>query len=149
MFKLIEKIKGNSQIVIHGKNYDVLAKVFYVTESETEKWYAKIQLENHYVLVMSPYDDYMYFGYVGEAMDCDFPTPDTIEFEGNTYKKEADDYQMVKEFVFGDYLAMEGEVNFSDYSFDDKIISLGLITRTGKRADVYAEVVEIMDVKVK
>ncbi|MDE6946083.1 MAG: hypothetical protein K2P14_02750 [Anaeroplasmataceae bacterium] len=149
MFKLIEKIKENSQIAIHGKNYGVLAKVFYITESETEKWYAKIQLENHYVLVISPYDDYMYFGYVGEAMDCDFPTPDTIEFEGSTYKKEADDYQMVKEFVFGDYLAMEGEVNFSDYSFGDKIISLGLITRTGKRADVYAEVVEITDIEVK
>ena len=56
---------------------------------------------------------------------------------------------LFRSFVFGDYLAMEGEVNFSDYSFDDKIISLGLITRTGKRADVYAEVVEITDIEVK
>ena len=148
MFKLIEAIKENSKIRVRGKDYNVLAKVLYVTESETQKWYAKIQLENHFVLVISPYDDYMYFGYVGDAMKCGFPSPETIEFEGNLYKKDADDYQMVKQFVFGDFLTMEGEVQFSDYSYEDKIISLGLLTRTGKRADVYAEVIALEEVEV-
>lgn len=148
MFKLIEAIKENSKIRVHGKDYNVLAKVLYVTESETQKWYAKIQLENHFVLVISPYDDYMYFGYVGDAMKCGFPSPETLEFEGNVYKKDADDYQMVKQFVFGDFLTMEGEVQFSDYSYEDKIISLGLLTRTGKRADVYAEVIALEEVEV-
>ena len=54
MFKLIEAIKENSKIRVRGKDYNVLAKVLYVTESETQKWYAKIQLENHFVLVISP-----------------------------------------------------------------------------------------------
>ena len=148
MFKLIEAIKENSKIRVRGKDYNVLAKVLYVTESETQKWYAKIQLENHFVLVISPYDDYMYFGYVGDAMKCGFPSPETFEFEGNLYKKDADDYQMVKQFVFGDFLTMEGEVQFSDYSYEDKIISLGLLTRTGKRADVYAEVIALEEVEV-
>lgn len=148
MFKLIEAIKENSKIRIRGKVYGVLAKVYYVTESETENWYAKIQLENHYVLVISPYDDFMYFGYVGESMPCEFPSPETLEFGGNIYKKDADDYQMVKKFVFGNCLTMEGEVQFSDYSYENKIISLGLITRTGQRADVYAEVIEKSDVEV-
>lgn len=148
MFKLIEAIKENSKIRVQGKEYNVLAKVFYVTESETKNWYAKIQLENHYVLVISPYDDFMYFGYVGDAMPCEFPSPETLEFEGNIYKKDADDYQIVKQFVFGNCLTMEGEVLFSDYSYDDKIISLGLVTRTGQRADVYAEVIEIGDIEV-
>ena len=148
MFKLIEAIKENSKIRVRGKDYNVLAKVLYVTESETQKWYAKIQLENHFVLVISPYDDYMYFGYVGDAMKCGFPSPETLEFEGNLYKKDADDYQMVKQFVFGDFLTMEGEVQFSDYSYEDKIISRGLLTRTGKRADVYAEVIALEEVEV-
>ena len=148
MFKLIEAIKENSKIRVRGKDYNVLAKVLYVTESKTQKWYAKIQLENHFVLVISPYDDYMYFGYVGDAMKCGFPSPETLEFEGNLYKKDADDYQMVKQFVFGDFLTMEGEVQFSDYSYEDKIISLGLLTRTGKRADVYAEVIALEEVEV-
>ena len=148
MFKLIENIKENSIVKVRDEEYRVLAKVFYVTQSETEKWYAKIQLENHYVLVISPYDDFMYFGYVGSAMRCDFPSPETLEFEGNIYKKDADDYQIVKKFVFGNYLTMEGDVLFSDYSYEDKIISLGLITRTGQRADVYAEVIEKSDIEV-
>ncbi len=148
MFKLIDSVKESSKIRVHGRDYKVLAKVFYVTESETQKWYAKIQLENHYVLVISPYDDYMYFGYVGEAMKYGFPSPDALEFEGDVYKKDADDYQIVKQFVFGNCLTMEGEVLFSDYSYENKIISLGLITRTGKRADVYAEVIDIEDVEV-
>ena len=59
MFKLIENIKENSIVKVRDEEYRVLAKVFYVTQSETEKWYAKIQLENHYVLVISPYDDFM------------------------------------------------------------------------------------------
>ena len=37
MFKLIESIKENSKIRIKGKEYKVLAKVLYVTESETNK----------------------------------------------------------------------------------------------------------------
>lgn len=148
MFKLVDAIKENSKIRIQGKDYNVLAKVLYVTEKETQKWYAKVQLDNHYVLVISPYDNFMYFGYVGEAMTCDFPSPETLEFNGNIYQKDADDYQIVKEFVFGDCLTMEGEVQFSDYSYEDKIISLGLITRTAKRADVYAKVVEIGDVEL-
>lgn len=148
MFKLIEAIKENTKIRVRGKKYNVLAKVLYVTESETENWYAKIQLENHHVLVISPYDNFMYFGYVGDAMPCEFPSPETLEFEGNIYKKDADDYQIVKKFVFGNCLTMEGEVQFSDYSCEDKIISLGLITRTGQRADVYAEIVQIGDVEV-
>ena len=81
-------------------------------------------------------------------MKCGFPSPETLEFEGNLYKKDADDYQMVKQFVFGDFLTMEGEVQFSDYSYEDKIISLGLLTRTGKRADVYAEVIALEEVEV-
>lgn len=148
MFKLIEAIKENSKVRVDGKDYSVLAKVFYVTESETQKWYAKIQLENHYVLVISPYDDYMYFGYVGNAMECDFPSPETLEFENNIYKKDADDYQIVKQFVFGNCLTMEGEVRFSDYSYEDRIISLGLLSRTGERADVYARVIELGDVEI-
>lgn len=148
MFNLIDSIKETTRIQIRDTFYQVLAKVIYVTESETQHWYAKIQLENHYVLVISPFDNYMYFGFVGDAMDCSFPTPDTIVYDGDLYEKDADDYQIVKNFVFGDCLNMEGEVRFSDYSYHNKIISLGQITRTGQRADVYAEILTLNEVKI-
>ena len=123
MFQLIETISESSCLNIEGNQYRVLAKVKYVTETETTNWYVKIQLENHYVLVIAPYDEYMYFGYVGEAYPCDFPTPDSIKYDGDVYIKEAEDYQMVKEF-------------------------LGSVERTQKRADVYAKVIKLEDVTV-
>lgn len=151
MFNLIKNINENSKIEIKGRIYNVLAKVVYVTESDQNNWYVKVQLDNHHVLVISPFDNYMYFGYVDKPVACDIPTPEKIYFEGKMYIKQVDDYQMVKEFVFGDFLSMEGEVFFSDYecSENDKdIISIGLIKRTEKRADVIAKVIELADVKI-
>ncbi|WP_286155549.1 hypothetical protein [Thomasclavelia cocleata] len=148
MFDLINNIEKNCILEIRGKRYEVLAKVLYVTETETKNWYAKIQLQNHHVLVISPYDDFMYFGYVAEPLNYSFPTPDIIKFNDKIFKKDADDYQMVKEFIFGNYLEMEGEVQFSDFSNENDIISLGIITRTSKRADVIASVVDLKDIKL-
>lgn len=148
MFELIEKIHEGSVLKISKKEYRVLAKVKYVTESETTNWYAKIQLENHYVLVVAPFDNYMYFGHVGAPYPCDFPAPNSIEYNGKSYSKDAEDYQIVKEFVFGNFLNMEGEVRYADFSCGDSLISLGIILRTQERADVYANVIDLADVKV-
>ena len=148
MFELIEKIHEGTTIEIKGKRFRALAKVKYVTETETSNWYVKIQLENHHVLVLAPFDNYMYFGYVGSPYPCDFPAPNSIEHVGKTYVKDAEDYQIVKEFVFGDYLKMEGEVQYADYSCGDSLISLGIIVRTKERADVYADVIDLVDVVV-
>ena len=141
MFNLIEKIKSGSVLEICGEIHQVLAKVKYLTETETVNWYAKIQLENHFVLVIAPYD-------VGAPYPCEFPAPNTITYNGKTYSKDVEDYQIVKEFVFGDILSMEGEVKYTDYSCDDLIISLGIVLRTQKRADVYARVISLTDVNL-
>lgn len=148
MFELIENIKENTILNIKWKEYKVIAKVKYVTEKETSKRYAKIQLENHYVLVIAPYDNYMYFGYVWEQFPCEFPAPNTIEHNWKIYSKDSEDYQIVKEFVFGNVLKMEGEVKYEDFSNWNLLISIGMITRTKKRADVYAETIEIKDLYI-
>jgi len=148
MFDLIDAIYKDSILEINGHKYKAIAKVKYVTETETNNWYVKIQLEGHYVLVIAPFDEYMYFGKIGETYPCDFPIPDSILYNGESYTKDAEDYQMVKEFMFGDFLSMEGEVRYADFSCDESIISLGIILRTQKRADVYAEVIDLDDVKI-
>lgn len=148
MFELIENIKENTILNIKWKGYKVIAKVKYVTEKETSKRYAKIQLENHYVLVIAPYDNYMYFGYVWEQFPCEFPAPNTIEHDWKIYSKDSEDYQIVKEFVFGNVLKMEGEVKYADFSNWNLLISIGMITRTKKRADIYAETIEIKDLYI-
>ena len=148
MFELINRIHEGSVLEINERKYRVLAKVKYVTESETSNWYAKIQLENHFVLVVAPFDNYMYFGHIGKPYPCDFPAPNSIEYNGKTYSKDAEDYQIVKEFVFGDFLTMEGEVRYADFSCGDSLISLGAIVRTQERADVYAEVIGLENIIV-
>lgn len=142
MFELIEKIKDGTILRIDGKEYHVLAKAKYVTETETHNWYSKILLDNHYVLVIAPFDSFMYFGYVGKTYPCMFPSPNSIVYEEKTFSKDAEDYQIVKELVFGDCLLMEGEVKYADYSSGDSLISLGIIMRTGERADVYATIID-------
>lgn len=148
MFKLIDEIHEDSVLKIKGVKYHVLAKVKYVTETETTNWYAKVQLDNHFVLVIAPYDEYMYFGRVDTPYPCEFPAPSSIIYNGKTYYKDTEDYQIVKEFVFGDFLSMEGEVRYADFSCGDSLISLGVILRTQKRADVYAEVIDLTDVTI-
>ena len=148
MFKLIDEIHEGSVLEIKGDRHCVLAKVKYVTETETTNWYAKIQLDNHFVLVVAPYDDYMYFGRIGAPYPCEFPTPSSIFYNGKTYSKDAEDYQIVKEFVFGDYLSMEGEVRYADFSCGDSLISLGVVLRTQERADVYADVIDLADINI-
>lgn len=151
MFELINGIKENSKILIRDSAYEVLAKVIYVTESNQNEWYAKILLSNHKVLVISPFDNYMYFGFVDEPIHCDFPSPKTIEYNKTLYVKDAEDYQIVKCFEFGDFLMMEGEVAFVDYTSqidESDIISIGLVTRTKKRADVIAKVLTLDDVSI-
>lgn len=148
MFELIEKIREGSILKINKNEYRVIAKVKYVTESETKNWYVKVQLEGHHVLVIAPFDDYMYFGYVGSPYPCTLPAPNAIEFNGKLYLKDAEDYQIVKEFVFGDFLTMEGEVQYADFSCGNSLISLGIILRTQKRADVYAQVINLADVSI-
>ena len=146
MFNLIENIHEGSVLEINKKKYRALAKVKYVTESETTNWYVKIKLESHHVLVIAPFDNYMYFGSVGEPYPCGLPAPDSIVYCGKIYTKDAEDYQIVKDFVFGDFLSMEGEVQYADFSCGDSLISLGVILRTQKRADVYAKVIDLSDV---
>jgi len=148
MFELIEKIHENSVLKIKGKEFRVLAKVKYVTQTETSNRYVKVQLENHFVLVIAPFDSYMYFGYVGTPFPCDFPAPDSIEYNGKKYTKEAEDYQIVKEFIFGDVLNMEGEVQYADFSCWNSLISIGIISRTKERADVYANIIDLKDIAV-
>lgn len=148
MFEFIQKIHEDSVIKIKEHEYRVLAMVKYVTEKETSNRYVKIQLENHFMLVIAPFDNCMYFGRTGSEYPCDFPTPNSIKYNGKIYSKDSEDYQIVKEFIFGNFLDMEGEVKYADFSYWDSLISLGIISRTSKRSDVYADIITLKDVSI-
>ena len=148
MNELINKISRHATLQINSKIYNVYSKVLYVTASNQEHWYAKIKLSDNHVLVIAPFDNVMYFGSVVEPLKYSLPGPAEISYQRNIFNKVADDYQIVKEFIFGDYLTTEGEVLFSDYENGSSIISLGTVSRTGERADVVAQYISLSDVTV-
>lgn len=151
MIKLIESITKDSFVKVKDNVYRPIAKVFYVTQNAPESEYVKIFMEEHFALVISPKDEYMYFGKDEGAVSSTFPTPTVLKYKRKKYRKLVDDYQIVKRVDFGDVLETEGEVEFIDYENEsdaNSILSVGLIVRTQKRADIVAEVIELNDITV-
>ena len=149
---LIASITNRSSVIIKGKEFSPIAKAIYVTQSAPDTQYAKIFFEGHYALVISPDDEFMYFGRDCGNLGDDLPGRVSFVHNGLEYTKVAEDYQVVLELAFGTPISTEGEVTFWDYeSSGDSghIISLGLVTRTQRRADIVAEVLSSGDVSVQ
>ena len=136
---LLEKINENSILKILEDEYKVLGKTFYVTEKEPDVMYAKILLNNHYVLVVSPEDRIIYFGKdVGTIADFS-GFNEQVNYDQNIYYQVNHDYQIVVSIEFGSPIKVEGEVEFWDYEYEDNVISVAVNSRTKSRADVIAK----------
>ena len=151
MFSLIEQITENCPISVCGEKHYAKSKTLYLTEGEQTNWYAKIVFEDHSILVIAPYDEFMYFGRIENIFGEGDAFPDEIEHNGIKFAKAAEDYQIVKQLVFGSPVVAEGEVVYADYSSDEAeevVLSLAVVSRTKERADVIAKVVELKDVEL-
>ena len=146
--KFIEDIKYKSCLHIKGRKYTVYSKTHYTTKSENS-YYVKIKLSEDKILLIIPNDETICIGEVIDNMEYKQIDKDTISFRDDTYKKVGSDYQLVKEIEFGDFTNTEGECEFIDYESKDgnKTISLGLLKPSNERADVYASVIDIKDIK--
>lgn len=151
MDKLIKSITKDSLIKVKDIAYKPIAKVFYATQGNPETEYVKVFMEGHFALVISPKDNFMYFGKDEGCVSESFPTPDVLFYDNKEYRKSAEDYQIVKYVEFGNLLETEGEVAFIDYdgvTNPDTLLSVGLVVRTRTRADILADVIELKDITV-
>ena len=148
--QLIEKITEGSTIKIKGEAYKALTKTIYSPISDTSLTYVKIVLSGHDVLVIIPYLDFVCLGHVENIFGSGKVFPDSIIYNEIEFTKLDEDYQIVRDLVFGDPMIAEGEVFYADYANEnsDISISLGLISRTNERADIVQKVLSIEDVKV-
>lgn len=145
---LISKIIEGSSVKINQDKYKVLGKVFYVTQNDPESSYAKILLEDHHVLVLVPSDKVAYFGKnEGRLVEFDL-YPSEVEYKGKSYKQMNHDYQIATCIEFGSPLEVEGEVEFWDYEFENLIISVAVVSRDKKRADVVAQYIPYDDIEI-
>lgn len=110
--------------------------------------YYKVACNDHAALCLIPAHNQILFSSDGPARfpdiaDSDIGVAAELLFRGKRYKLDnANDYQYVVRLITGDAQTIEGEVRFSDYTAVDAgggLLSLGLLMRTGERADVCLE----------
>jgi hypothetical protein len=144
----LERITENSTIIYKGKRYKVLGKTLYTTQNDPKSVYAKMLLEGHHVLVVSPEDKIAYFG-KNEGKLASFDSFGvSIDFDGKIFEQVNRDYQIVLKIEFGFPLDIEGEVEYWDYEAEDMIISIAIVSRTKERADVVARYITFDDIEV-
>ena len=143
-----KKIIEGCYVLIDNNRYKVLGKTMYVSESAPDIPYAKILLEDHFVLVISPTDDVAYFGKNEGHISAFDDYPNSVVYNGIEYTQIAHDYQIVTRIVFGSPLLIEGEVEYWDYDCGDKIVSIAVTSREKVRADVVAKYIGIADINV-
>jgi len=146
----LDMIIQGSIVSVKGTAYIPIAKAKYVTEQKPKDWYAKIFFKNHLVLVISPSDNFAYFGKDIGSIGVKPPFKSIIEYQNCRYKRVTKDYQIVKSLDFGSPLETEGEVKFWDYQSDDEnhLLSLAIVQRTQKRSDIVADVISPSDILV-
>lgn len=146
--ELLKQIVKNGEISIEGTPHKVLGKVFYTTLNDPNSEYAKILLDDHFVLVISPMDNVAYFG-KNEGQLQSFDSLDSIvKYKGKLFNQVNHDYQIVLKIEFGSPVEVEGEVEFWDYECDNEIISIAKVSRDNSRADVIAQYILLKNIKI-
>lgn len=143
-----DEFKEGYSVIIENNKYNILGMAYYVTQTDTENIYAKILLNDHYVLVVALSDNIAYFGRnFGEIKEFS-SFDESIEYGNKKFEQVNSDYQILKNLVFGSPLEVEGEVVFWDYESGNDIISVAIVSRTKERADVVAKYIDIKDIKI-
>ena len=149
MQNLVNQIKKDSKIIILGKEYLVKTKAWYSIEEDKDSTYIKCELSDNKVLVLIPDDDLIYIGEVIDNMQYERISENDIRFENRIFHKTGDGNQFIVNIEFGDETQVEGKCTFEDYENENNIISLGILTeKENARADVFAEIVELKDIKI-
>lgn len=145
---ILDKITEGCTILVENVKYKVLSKVLYVTQNDPEAIYAKMILEGHNILVISPKDEIAYFGINEGALPEFSQYGEKVLYKGKSFEQVNHDYQMVVSIEFGSPLDVEGEVEFWDYENDSDIISVAVVSRGKARADVVAKYISLEDIVI-
>lgn len=150
MENLISKLNKDAQIIIKGEEYTVKTKTWYSIEEDETTSYIKCELNNNKVLVIIPDDELIYIGRIIENMRYERMAEDSIKYNDTLFSKTGDGHQFITKIEFGNEDEVEGKCIFEDYEAENNIISLGILPdKENVRADVYADILSIEDIKIK
>lgn len=149
MKDLINKINENEKISIKGKEYIIKTKTWYSIEEDKITSYIKCELSEDNVLVIIPDDELIYIGKVIKNMNYERLSKDMIKYNNIIFNKTGEGHQFITKIEFGNEGQIEGKCIFEDYEAKNNIISLGILTdKDNTRADVYADILDIKDIKI-
>lgn len=150
MEELINKLKENTKIIIKTEEYTVKTKTWYSIKEDEATLYIKCELSNDKVLVVIPEDELIYIGKVIENMSYERIEKDKIKYNNILFNKTGKGHQFIRKIEFGNKEEIEGECIFEDYESKENIISLGILPDKGNiKADVFADILSIEDIKIK
>lgn len=148
MERLINSLAKDKEIIIKGETYTIKTKTWYSTEEDKENQYVKCTLSRNKVLIIIPEDNMVCIGEVIGNMEYKRLTTEKIEYNNKVFCKTGEGHQFITNIEFGKEKEIEGKCIFEDYENGNKVISLGVLTDKNVRADVYANIVEIKDIKI-
>lgn len=155
------KLLDNPQkriVSVFGKEKRIKAMVRLTALNYLEGEYTKIIFNDGSFLLIIPEEEKFYYAekiveHIKEIPDSWIGVKEIIEYKGRKYKLEnKNDYQFVLELILGQPTNIEGECNFSDYrpiDGPDGYLSLGWLCRTGKRADIDPDIIDLGEIEVK
>ena len=74
---------------------------------------------------------------------------DKIKYNNSFFSKTGEGHQFITKIEFGNDDEIEGKCIFEDYESESNIISLGILPDKGNvKADVYAEIINLDDIKI-
>lgn len=155
--KLLKNPTNKTEIVISGKSRKIKGMARFEVENYPGVEYLKIVFDDHSFLLVMIDDKELYYadevvGRVTEVADEEIGVKEELQYKGKTYRLEnKNDYQYVLQRYVGSYNDVEGEAAFSDYfpaEGEKEFLSLGWLSRTGKRADINPIIIDISEVEV-
>jgi hypothetical protein len=154
--ELQESEFSKTKFLIKGKEKIVKGMVLLVSKNSSDSPYIKAVFTDGSFLLILIGDKQLYYadeilGRLENVSDEEIGKLEQITYKGKVYKLvNKDDYQYVLHRYIGGIQDVEGEARFSDYLSDDgeESLSLGWISETGERADIYCKSINIKDVNI-
>lgn len=155
--QLLANPSSNKTIIVNGNSKEILGMSRYTSKNMPEGEYIKIVFVDHSLMVILLLDQEIYYtdqamGKLDTIQDEQIGVLDTINYLGQEFELvNKQNYQFVIQKYVGSTSDIEGECKFSDYVPKDgtkSMLSLGILSHTGKRADVFCELISLDDIRI-
>jgi len=140
------------KLIINGKEKSIRAFAKLTSKNYLQGEYWKIRFTDDSFLLIIMQDMEMYYSdlytlHIKSIKDDQIGRDKKLEIDGKIYELgNRDDYQFLKELVYGSPLDIEGECRFSDYfpvKGTKEFLSLGWLMKNGERADIHCSKIDL------